>query len=97
MAEELGFPVAPVIKRGTFVPRHLDELTSSEFGTFWDAVDALVERFTALMDEYTEVPANAVLAADLDFVTTETAWTMAKNRLVDQGVIGKDGHHYWVR
>jgi hypothetical protein len=45
---------------------------------------------------YAAVPSNSELAADLDFVTTETAWTIARNRLVDQGVIGRDGRHYYV-
>jgi hypothetical protein len=46
---------------------------------------------------YTALPSNAELAANLDFVTTETAWTIARNRLVDQGVIGRDGAHFYVR
>ncbi len=46
---------------------------------------------------YTAVPANAELVGELDFVTTETAWTIARSRLVEQGIIGKDGNHYYVR
>jgi hypothetical protein len=65
-----------------------------------NVTDTLADVITAWATgkaRYTEVPGNAELSADLDFVTTETAWTLARNRLVDQGVIGRDGTHYYVR
>jgi hypothetical protein len=65
-----------------------------------NVTDKLADVIRAWADgkaRYTAVPVNAELAADLDFVATETAWTVARNRLVDQGVIGRDGTHYYVR
>jgi hypothetical protein len=46
---------------------------------------------------YAPVPTNGELSADLDFVSTETAWTIARNRLVEQCVIGRDGSYFYVR
>lgn len=50
-AEALGMELPPLPQRPPVRPAKLSELTSSELGTFWGAVDALVERFTALMDD----------------------------------------------
>jgi hypothetical protein len=62
-----------------------------------DTLAEVIRAWAAGKPRYTAVPTNAELAADLDFVTTETAWTIARNRLVEQGVIGRDGSHFYVR
>jgi hypothetical protein len=62
-----------------------------------DTLADVIKAWAAGKPRYTEIPTNAELAADLDFVTTETAWTIARNRLVEQGVIGRDGSHFYVR
>ena len=62
-----------------------------------DTLAGVITAWAKGKPRYTAVPANAELAEGLDFVTTETAWTIARNRLVEQGVIGKDGNHHYVR
>lgn len=62
-----------------------------------DELADLIKAWATGKPRYTAVPPNAQLAADLDFVTTETAWTIARNRLVEQGIIGRDGRHFFVR
>jgi hypothetical protein len=61
-----------------------------------DKLAEVIMSWTNGQPRYAEVPANAVLAADLDFAPTETAWTIARNRLVDEGVIGRDGSYFYV-
>jgi hypothetical protein len=52
LAEALGMELPEIPRRsGQVRPVRLDDLTSSEFGTMWGAVDALIERFTSLMDD----------------------------------------------
>jgi hypothetical protein len=52
MAESLGMELPEIPRRnGNVRPAKMDDLTSSEFGTLWGAVDALIERFTSLMDD----------------------------------------------
>jgi hypothetical protein len=52
MAEALGMELPEIPRRkGNVRPAKLDDLTSAEFGTLWGAIDALVERFTSLMDD----------------------------------------------
>jgi hypothetical protein len=62
-----------------------------------DRLAEVIRTWATGKPRYTAVPTNAELAADLDFVTTQTAWTIARNRLIEQGVIGKDGSHFYVR
>jgi hypothetical protein len=62
-----------------------------------DKLADVIRAWAAGKPRYTALPTNAELAADLDFVTTDTAWTIARNRLVNLGLIGRDGHHYYVR
>jgi hypothetical protein len=51
-AEALGMELPEIPRRnGQVRPAKLDDLTSSEFSVIWGAVDALVERFTSLMDD----------------------------------------------
>ncbi|MCW2930959.1 MAG: hypothetical protein JWM19_1921 [Actinomycetia bacterium] len=50
-AEALGMQLPPLPQRPPTRAAKLSELTSSEFGTFWEAVDALVERFAPCMDD----------------------------------------------
>jgi hypothetical protein len=52
MAEALDLERPENPKRDGQV-RHvrLDELTTAEYGTLWGAVDALIERFTSVMDD----------------------------------------------
>jgi hypothetical protein len=52
LAEALGVELPPLLLRRPPVrAARLDELTSGEFGAFWGAVDVLVGRFTACMDD----------------------------------------------
>jgi hypothetical protein len=52
MAESLGMQLPPLPRRDGHVrPAKLGDLTSSEFSVIWGAVDALIERFTSLMDD----------------------------------------------
>ena len=51
VAEALGLEVPPSPRRPAVRAVKLDELTSNEFGTLRGAVDALVERFTPMMDD----------------------------------------------
>jgi signal transduction histidine kinase len=52
MAEALGMELPEIPRRNGHVrPAKLDDLTSAEFGTLWGAIDALVERFTSVMDD----------------------------------------------
>ncbi len=52
LAEALGMELPEIPRRsGQVRPVRLDDLTSSEFGTLWGAVDALIERFTSVMDD----------------------------------------------
>jgi hypothetical protein len=51
MAEELGMQLPPLPQRPPVRPARLDELTSSELEALSGAVDALVTRFTACMDD----------------------------------------------
>ena len=62
-----------------------------------DTLAEVIRAWAAGKPRYVPVPTNAELSADLDFVTTETAWTIARNRLVEQCVIGRDGSHFYVR
>jgi hypothetical protein len=62
-----------------------------------DRLADVIRAWAAGKPKYAAVPRNAELAADLDFVATETAWTIARNRLAEQGVIGRDGGHFYVR
>ena len=50
-AEALGMELPSLPKRPPVRAAKLSELTSTEFGVLWGAVDALVKRFTALMDD----------------------------------------------
>ena len=50
-AEALGMELPPLPQRPPVRAAKLSELTSTEFATFWGAVDALVERFTPGMDD----------------------------------------------
>jgi hypothetical protein len=52
MAEALDQERLEIPKRdGQVRAVRLDELTTAEWGTLWGAVDALIERFTSLMDD----------------------------------------------
>jgi hypothetical protein len=52
LAEALGMELPEIPRRnGQVRPARLDHLTSSEFSVIWGAVDALIERFTSLMDD----------------------------------------------
>ena len=51
MTEALGMELPPLPQRQPVRAARLDELTTSEFGVLWGAVDALVERFTPRMDD----------------------------------------------
>jgi hypothetical protein len=52
LTETLGMPLPEIPRRnGQVRPAKLDHLTSSEFIAIWGAVDALIERFTPLMDD----------------------------------------------
>jgi hypothetical protein len=52
MAEALGMDLPEIPRRnGQVRPARLDHLTSSEFSVIWGTVDALIERFTSLMDD----------------------------------------------
>lgn len=62
-----------------------------------DRLADVIRAWATSKPRYTAVPTNAELAADLDFVATETAWTIARNHLVEQGIIGRDGSHFYVR
>lgn len=46
--------------------------------------------------KFTELPDDATLGKDLDFVATPKAWSVAKNKLADAGVIGRSGKHFYV-
>ena len=50
-AEALGLELPPLPRRPPVRAARLDELTSGEFAALRGAVDALVERFTACMDD----------------------------------------------
>jgi hypothetical protein len=50
-AEALGRELPLLPRRRPIRFASLDDLTSAELGTLWDAVDTLVERFTACMDD----------------------------------------------
>lgn len=51
-AEALGMQLPEIPRRNGHVrPAKLDDLTSSEFSVIWGALDALIERFTSLMDD----------------------------------------------
>jgi hypothetical protein len=62
-----------------------------------DKLADVIRAWAAGKPRYAAVPTNAELAADLDFAATETAWTIARNHLVKQCVIGRDGSHFYVR
>src|SRR5258708_4657154 len=48
----MGMELPEIPRRNGHVrPAKLDDLTSAEFGTLWGAIDALVERFTSVMDD----------------------------------------------
>jgi hypothetical protein len=52
MAEALDLERPEIPKRdGQVRAVRLDELTTAEYGTLWGAVDALIERFTTVMDD----------------------------------------------
>jgi hypothetical protein len=52
LAEALGMELPEIPRRnGQVQAARLDHLTSSEFSVIWGAVDALIERFTSLMDD----------------------------------------------
>lgn len=77
--------------------------TPSELGNykiadtdFTNKLADVIKAWATGKPRYTALPTNAELAADLDFVTTETAWTIARKRLVEQGAIGRDGTHVYV-
>jgi hypothetical protein len=50
-AEALHMELPPLPRRPPVRAAKLDELTSGEFAALWGAVDALVERFIACMDD----------------------------------------------
>lgn len=57
--------------------------------------DAIAE-WAAGKAKYTDLPDDATLGKDLDFVATSTTWSVAKAKLVDSGVIGHHENRYFV-
>jgi hypothetical protein len=71
LTEALGMELPEIPRRnGQVQAARLDHLTSSEFSVIWGAVDALIERFTSLMDD-PELP--RLLAALREELVSERA------------------------
>jgi hypothetical protein len=51
VAEALGLEVSPLPQRPPARAAKVGELTSTEFDALWGAVDALVDRFTPMMND----------------------------------------------
>jgi hypothetical protein len=70
------------------------QLSEWKSGTRTQKIAASIAEWAAKQRQYTPLPCDAVIGADLDFVATPTTFAAARNLLVEQGVIAKGDGYY---
>jgi len=65
-------------------------------GTMTARVAAAIEEWAKGRDPWTQVPANDVIGARLDFAASDDTFLAAKRALVIRGVLVRSGRRYCV-
>ena len=65
-------------------------------GTMRDKIAAAITAWAKGQRQWTPVPTNDEISADLDFTASPDTFRIAKRRLAEQGVIVRQGRWYYV-